>query len=263
MNKSTKKNEVTLFNREKIELMSYLDMDSDGMGRLNGLWEFAGNPENKEPWRWLETEQANKHMQSTCKILNLAKNEVIKSKRGKGGGTRGHQQIVLEYAKYLDSDLAVLVNQVFFERVEEEKNPDLIGERYIDAYRKRGKTDKWIKARLDGKIKRKEFTSCLAKHGVESPEGFRKCTNAIYEPLYGAGGTSIIRKKKNLPDTAKIRDNMSELELSAVDFSETLARHNIEAKQIQGTDKCELECNNSSKIVAKAIIDSRKPVSVF
>ncbi len=67
-------------------------------------------------------------------ILNAAQNGIIKSKRGKGGGTYGIRQVALEYAKYLDADLAVIVNEVFFQRIEEEKNPDLIGQRYIKAY---------------------------------------------------------------------------------------------------------------------------------
>lgn len=261
--KSNVKKEVALFSKEKVELMSYLNMDSDGTASLNGLWEFAGKPENKDPRQWSRLPETESFLGSVCRFLNVEKSHIIKSKRGKGGGTRGVAQITLEYAKYLDTDLSVLVNEIFFQRVEEEKNPDLIGDRYIEAYRKKGKSDKWIKARLDGKIKRKEFTSCLAKHGVESPQGFRKCTNAIYEPLYGEGGTSTIREKKNLSDTAKIRDNMSELELSAVDFAETLARHNIESKKIKGERYCELECQHSSKIVAKAIIDSRESIGIF
>ena len=261
--KNDVKKEVTLFNKEKVELMSYLNMDSDGTASLTGLWKYAGSPKNMSPNDWSRTEQGARFIDSVCKIQNTVKNRIIKSKRGKGGGTYGVNQIVLEYAKYLDTDLSVLVNEVFFQRVEEEKNPDLIGDRYIDAYRKRGKSDKWIKVRLDGKIKRKEFTACLMKHGVETPLGFKNCTNAIYEPLYGEGGTSIIREKKNLPDTAKIRDNMSELELSAVDFAETLARHNIEEMRISGEKRCELECQNSSRIVARAIIDSRKPTGIF
>lgn len=257
------KKEVTLFNKEKVELMSYLNMDSDGTASLNGLWEFAGKPQNKDPRQWSRLPETESFIGSVCRFLNVEKSHIIKSKRGKGGGTRGVAQITLEYAKYLDTDLSVLVNEVFFQRVEEEKNPELIVDRAIDTYKRKGKSDKWIKARIDGKIKRKEFTACLAKHGVETPMGFKKCTNAIYEPLYGEGGTSIIREKKNLPDTAKIRDNMSELELSAVDFAETLARHNIEAKKINGEKRCELECQHSSKIVAKAIIDSRRSTGIF
>jgi len=36
------------------------------------------------------------------------------------------------------------VNEVFFQRLEEEKNPDLIVDRAIATYKRKGKDDKWI-----------------------------------------------------------------------------------------------------------------------
>lgn len=260
--KNDAKKEVVPFNSEKVELINRINFDAD-MISLTDLWKEAGSDPQRTPAKWQESEPVQRFIRSVGRILNIGISDIIKSKRGKGGGTYGHKQVAIEYAQYLDEHLAVLVNEVFFQRIEEEKNPDLIVDRAIDTYKRKGRSDKWIKARLDGKIKRKEFTSCLAKHGVLSPHGFKKCTNAIYEPLYGEGGTSVIRGKKNLPDTAKIRDNMSELELSAVDFAETLARHNIEAKNINGEALCQQECSHSSRIVAKAIIDSRRQTGVF
>ena len=82
--------------------------------------------------------------QSAEKFLNVGKSHIIKTKRGKGGGTYGVKQVALEYAQYLDPDLAVLVNEVFFQRIEEEKNPDLIAQRYFKAYQRKGKSNEWI-----------------------------------------------------------------------------------------------------------------------
>lgn len=260
--KKNQKQEVTLFNQSKIELMEYLNMGEDGTASLTGLWKYAGSPKNMNPNDWSRTEQGVRFIESVCRIQNTVKNRIIKSKRGKNGGTYGVSQIVLEYAKYLDTDLSVLVNEVFFERMAEEKNPDLIVDRAVFTYKRKGYSDEWIAKRLKGKAKRNEFTSCLARHGVESPAGFRKCTNAIYGKLYG-GGASLVRAKKNLPDTAKVRDNMSEIELSAVEFAESLSKHNIETKKVYGEKGCEAECENSSKIVARAIVESRNPVGVF
>ena len=56
---------------------------------------------------------------------------------------------------------------------------------------------------------------------------------------------------------------MSSLELAAVSFSEALAQENIELKKLHGESLCEIECQNSSKIIAKAIVENRKPVGVF
>lgn len=256
MSKVNKKNDVkkdvSLFNKEKVELMSYLNMDSDGTASLTGLWRYAGSPEEKRPNDWQLTQQGSDFISSVCKYLNTAKNHIIKSKRGKGGGTYGVRQIVLEYAKYLDTDLSVLVNEIFFQRIEEEKNPDLIIDRGIETYKRKGKSDEWITKRLKGKGKRNEFTSCLAMHGVEK-EGFRNCTNAIYRPLYG-GTTAIIRLKKNLSKGESIRDNMSEMELLATEFAEALSKESIEKDNLSGNIECEMACVRSSRIVAEALL---------
>jgi len=77
-------------------------------------------------------------------ILKGKKSNLIKIKRGKGGGTWSHKTIALRYAQYLSASLASIVNQVFFQRIEEEKNPDLIVDRAITVYKKHGKDDKCI-----------------------------------------------------------------------------------------------------------------------
>lgn len=169
---------------------------------LNDLWNIAGAPDAKRPNDWKATQQGSEFIKSVCKILNADENGIIKSKRGKGGGTYGVRSVALEYAQYLDADLAVLVNEVFFQRLEEEKNPDLIGQRYLKAYQKKGKSADWTAERLKSIGTRNNFTKTLAAHGVTG-EGFRDCTNAIYEPLYG-GTANVIRAKKGLVKGQKI-----------------------------------------------------------
>lgn len=259
--KNDAKSEVTLFNKEKVDFLTRINFDAD-MVSLTDLWKEAGSVREKAPNFWLNQDATKDFVEMAASMLNATQNCIIKSKRGKGGGTYAHKNIALAYAKYLDARLHVMVNEVFFQRVEEEKNPDLIVDRAIDTYKRKGKSDTWITKRIKGKVKRNEFTSCLARHGVDSPEGFKKCTNAVYKPLYG-GSTAIVRKKKNLPDTANIRDNMSEVELSAVEFIESLSKDNIERQNAQGDNQCEVIVTKSAEFVAAAIIKSREPIGVF
>ena len=259
--KNDAKNEVTLFNKEKVEFLTRINFDAD-MVSLTDLWKEAGSVREKAPNFWLNQDATKDFVEMAASMLNATQNCIIKSRRGKGGGTYAHKNIALAYAKYLDARLHVLVNEVFFQRVEEEKNPDLIVDRAIDTYKRKGKSDTWISKRIKGKAKRNEFTSCLSRHGVDSPEGFKKCTNAVYKPLYG-GSTAIVRKKKNLPDTANIRDNMSEVELSAVEFIESLSKDNIERQNARGDNQCEVLITKSAEFVAAAIIKSREPIGVF
>lgn len=244
------------------EIQKYTPDVLDTIGRdgefysLNDLWVIAGSPKNKDPRFWQRTPNAQNFIASCERILNVRKSHIIKSKKGKGGGTYGIKQIALEYAQYLDADLAVLVNEVFFQRLEEEKNPDLIGQRYINAYKKKGKDNKWIAQRLKSIDTRNSFTSTLAAHGV-SGEGFRNCTNAIYEPLWG-GTTAVIREKKGLTSKDSIRDNCSRVELAAIDLSEALASDEIENNDIRGNAKCEIASRRASRVIANALFEHKK-----
>ena len=178
----------------------------------------------------------------------MGKSHIIRTKRGKGGGTYGVKQVALEYAQYLDADLAVVVNEVFFQRIEEERNPELIGKRYIDAYKRRGKSDDWIATRLTRNL----FTDTLKSHKVIGL-GYRNCTNAIYRPLFG-GNASLIREKKNIVSTtASTRDCMTRTELIAVELAESLATDHIEENNVIGNRKCEIVSENASRCVAGAV----------
>jgi hypothetical protein len=251
------KNELAKYDANILEKIG---RDGDKFS-LNDLWILAGSPQNKDPRQWQRLPQAEEYLKSVSKILNVGFSHIIKSKRGKGGGTYGIKHVVLEYAQYLDADLGVLVNEVFFQSVEEEKNPDLIVDRAINTYKRKGKNERWIAQRIQGKISRSAFTSTLASHGVER-EGFRNCTNAIYSHLYG-GGTNVIREKKNLPKTANIRDHMSIAELMAVGLAEALASEDIEKNDLRGNGKCELASGKASKIVANAVMEHNKQIKMI
>lgn len=224
---------------------------------LNDLWVIVGSPANKDPRQWQRLPQSIDFFNSACKFLNVGFSHIIKTKRGKGGGTYGVRQIALEYAKYLDADLAVIVNEVFFERIEEERNPDLIANRYFKTYRKQGKTDEWIAARLKGIGVRHLYTDTLKSHGVFGI-GYRNCTNAIYRPLFG-GDASLIKEKKNIPSTAaNTRDYMSRTELISVELAESLATDHIEQSNVRGNQNCMIVSENASRCVAGAVSRFKK-----
>lgn len=254
--KNDAKSEVTLFNQEKRDFLNRINFDEE-MVNLTDLWKEAGSPANKRPIDW-------KKLDTTADLISAImttgqsgiKPLWVTRRGGDNAGTYAHKSLALAYAKYLDARLHVLVNEVFFQRIEEEKNPDLIVDRAISTYKRKGKSDDWITKRIRGKVNRNEFTSCLASHRVDK-DGFRNCTNAIYTPLYG-GSTSIIRYKKNLPKGVSIRDNMSETELLATEFAEHLSKQTIERENLHGNAPCEIACSNSSRIVANALIQAKK-----
>lgn len=230
--------------------------DKDGNINITDLWKSAGENMQATPAKWQETESAKAFIKATCQILNIAKNDIIKSKRGKGGGTYAHKQIALEYAQYLSPELAVAVNQVFFERIEEEKNPELAVNRAVKTWKKQGKTEEWTSERLMSIASRNAFTSVLSQHEVKGI-GFRDCTNAVYTPLFG-GGADIVRDKKNLSGKANAREHMSEIELATVRLIELTAADNIKKKGLKGNKPCEYECLTTSRIIARVLVDNKK-----
>lgn len=245
--------ELEKFNKK--DILSNVKVENE-MFSLTDLWKLSGSDSQKTPAKWQESEPVQRFIQTASKILNIGISDIIKSKRGKGGGTYAHKQIALEYAQYLDEKLAVLVNQTFFERVEEEKNPDLAIERGMRGYEKKGMTPQWITKRLHAKGIRNEFTSTLKKHGVMG-DGYQRCTNAMYIELYGKDASGI-RESKNLKKDANIRETMSSLELSAIALAESLAMEDIEINRRYGNEECALTSNNAARQISQSIIQFRK-----
>lgn len=251
--------ELVLFDKTHNSILGNVRSDNE-MLSLTDLWKAAGSPNKKDPYYWIQRDSTSELIDAICGILNSPKVGVLKSKRGKsGGGTWAHKNLALAYAKWLDPKLHVLINEIFFQRMEEEKNPDLIADRYIKAYKKRGKDEKWIQERFEGKVVRNTFTSTLAKHGVKQ-DGFRQCTNAIYFPLFG-GKTDVIRQKKNLPEKANIRDNLSRIELMSVKFAEELASENIKNNNLKGNNECVKASLIASNAVKDCVLKSRQNIN--
>jgi len=68
---------------------------------LNAIYEIAGSPKDQDPRRWSRLTQCQQLIEFLVKKLNVAKTEIVKTKRGKGGNTMVHWQLAAEYAAYL------------------------------------------------------------------------------------------------------------------------------------------------------------------
>jgi hypothetical protein len=242
--------EITKFDLSKIS------KDSQGRLSLTDLFRASNKSENYYPAQWQRLESTKLLVETVASMLNVGVSHILKMQKGAGGGTFAHKQLFLAYAKYLSPELHFHVNQVFFERLEEEKNPDLAIHRGMNTWVKKGKSEKWVQERIMGIATRRHFTDTLKNHGVKGSVGYIRCTDAIYKPLYG-GGSKMVREKKQLAKGENIRENMSDLELAGVRLAELLSSQNIEDKHIFGNTPCAIECEKASKNIAQAIISSR------
>lgn len=224
--------------------------DKDGNVSLNDLWVIAGSQQNKDPRQWKRKEGAE-FIKFSSEFLNVPEKHIIKSQRGAGGGTYAHKQIALAYAKYLSHELHHTVNQVFFERIEEEKNPQLAVDRAVNSWKKKGKTDEWIAKRLKSVSTRKLLTGTLKAAGCDQ-NGYRLATNAMYAPQYG-GDAGLVRKKLGISEGANTREAMNEIQLATIELTEMIAAKNIKEKGLYGNNACVQECNTTSRLIANSV----------
>jgi hypothetical protein len=230
--------------------------DKDGNVCLTDLWRLSGSDESMTPSLWQRQDQAIGFIKAASALLKYDLKSLFKSSRGRNGSTYAHPLIAVEYAGYLDPTLAVAANQAFLERIEEEKNPDLIGERYVRTWKKKGKDDAWIGDRFQGITTRNILTATLKRHGVQN-DGYKNATNAIYGALYG-GTSDVVREKKGLTRKDKIRDNLPRVELRAIELAEMLTAESIEINQLEGNAQCEMAAVKAGKLIAGAIIHGRE-----
>lgn len=230
---------------------------ADPAGRLNltDIWKQVSSPYQQRPAAWFALASTDKYLEATAKKLKVAKSDLLITKAGRGGGSFAHKLVALEYARYLSPKLAVAVNEVFFERVAEEKDPGLTTKRAIEAYRKQGLSEAQIAVRMQGIQARNHLTTVAARHGVRDG-GYRDLTNAIYMPLLG-GTAQQVRQRENLPEKANIRDSRTLLQLRAIEFAELLGAENIETKGVFGNEACVNECYRAGLEVKNAVLRSR------
>lgn len=228
-------------------------VSKDGeMLSLNDLFKFTGSPKNMDPSQWQRLPETVRYLESECKTLNVGKSHILKSKRGKGGGTYAIRRVFVEYARYLDKDLAVQINELFLQEVAAQQNPDLYLDKFRLAYQKKGKDNAWIDERMKGVGVRKELTKTLGSHGVKG-DGYRECTNASYTGLFGRNAPAI-RKTLGITKKDSIRDNLSRRQLLALSLAEDLAKDDIEQNALWGTEQCAQTCHDASKTIYGAVM---------
>ena len=108
------------------------------------------------------------------------------------------------------------------ERIEETLDPELIAERLVATYERKGYTREWINQRLQAISARKELTDEWKDCGVRQGKEFAILTDELTRAWSGM----TTRQYKNLKGLKKesLRDNMSTTELTLNQLAEVAAR---------------------------------------
>ena len=219
---------------------------------LTKLWEMAGRPAEQRPSDWSSLPSTNRlisEMLTHQEFQNAEKSDIIKTKRGKGGGTVAHWKLALDYAGYLSPALKSQFYDWIRERIEEESNPELAykrgRERAVKGWQKQGHGQDWIQQRIEGLETRVQFTDTLKEHGVTAPHEYAICTNEIYKPLLG-GTAKEVKQSRGI---TKLRDGLSRVELMAIGLAEALASEKIDDSAANSFKQCRNICSESGKRV--------------
>lgn len=231
--------------------MKAIGKDGD-MYSLNDLWKMLGSPKSMEPKFWKRLPDTERYLDSESNTQKVRKSHLLRIKKGRGGGTYATQRVFLEYARYLNKDLAVQINEVFLQEIKAQQNPELYLDKARAAYKRKGKGDEWVDKRFKGISTRNALTHTLSHHGCKTGKDFSRCTKASYEGLFGRS-VPALREALNITEKQSIRDNMSSTQLTILELSEDLAKKKIEGKNINGAKNCADTCRDASQAISQAV----------
>lgn len=222
------------------------------MYSLNDLWKMLGSPKSMEPKFWKRLPDTERYLDSESNAQKVRKSHLLRIKKGRGGGTYATQRVFLEYARYLNKDLAVQINEVFLQEIKAQQNPELYLDKARAAYKRKGKGDEWVDKRFKGISTRNALTHTLSQHGCKTGKDFSRCTRASYEGLFGRS-VPALREALNITEKQSIRDNMNSTQLTILELSEDLAKKKIEGKNINGAKNCANTCRDASQAISQAV----------
>ena len=148
------------------------------------------------------------------------------------------------------------------ERIDEIIDPELIIDRALEGYARKGYSREWINQRLQAIQVRKELTDTWQDHGVKGGNEYAILTNEISKAWSGL----TTREYKNFKGLKKenLRDNMSTTELILNMLAETATKDIAEATNPQGLEENKQVAQDGGSIAgdARKSIEARtgKPV---
>ena len=148
------------------------------------------------------------------------------------------------------------------ERIDEIIDPELMIDRALESYARKGYSREWINQRLQAIQVRKELTDTWQDHGVKGGNEYAILTNEISKAWSGM----TTREYKDFKGLKKenLRDNMSTTELILNMLAETATKDIAEATNPQGLDENKQVAQDGGSIAgdARKSIEARtgKPV---
>ena len=187
-------------------------------------------------WSVLKTriKKENGELTTICSQLKLKAND---GKRYKTDVANTEQllRIIQSIPSKKAEPFKLWLAQVGRERIEETMDPELIAERLVATYERKGYTREWINQRLQAISARKELTDEWKDRGVRQGKEFAILTDELTKAWSGMS----TRQYKNLKGLKKesLRDNMSTTELTLNQLAEVATRELSRQEKPEGFEQ--------------------------
>lgn len=242
MVKKQENKNIIIFNEIEIKW----DKDSN-LFNLTNMWKASGGHKSQQPFAWLRQDESRKFLKEVDKKFKTASQAVLESRKGRYGGTYAHWQIALAYAKYLSPEFHMYVNEIFVRyKIADPILAADIAERAPLA------DTKWLAARVEGIVARKEWAATLASRGTGKPYHYVHCTNKIYKALLGKTAKQL-KEAMGLVKSGNLRDNLPTEELISIAFSEVVSKNRMEKRNLYGYRNCSNACEESAEQVRQLL----------
>jgi DNA-damage-inducible protein D len=121
--------------------------------------------------------------------------------------------------------------------LEETANPELLTQRQIELYKLKGRSDEWIKERMQSIETRTKLTDEWKNRGVQEGREYSILTAIIAKGTFGISPTEHKEIKGLSKPNQNLRDHMTDLELVFTSLGEVLTRNEIIKDDSQGFDE--------------------------
>lgn len=142
--------------------------------------------------------------------------------------------------------------QVGKERIEEIENPELSFERMTEMYRLQGRTDEWIKERIQSIETRKRLTDEWKNRGVKEGKEYANLTAIIAKGTFELTPTEHKDLKGLTKPSENLRDHMTPLELIFTSLGEELTRDEAVKGDAQGFNENKTAAVKGGSMAGKA-----------
>ena len=126
------------------------------------------------------------------------------------------------------------ISRLAHERLEEIENPDKGADNAIEGYRKQGKGDRWIEARLKGKVKFASTTDALKSHGAEN---YAILIDVQHKHAFDLS-VKAHKALKGIEEKGSLRDGMNEWELFVQEAADTASKWLLDEQKAKGQSDC-------------------------